>query len=55
VTAHIAGAMVDYTVDELTDNLVNGSRAIPKEVEEYWTFTRPAGLNFWMLSAIQTS
>lgn len=55
VTAYINGSMVDYTVDEVTDGLVNGSRAIPKDVEEFWTFTRPAGLNFWMLSAIQPS
>lgn len=55
VTAYIGGSMLDYTVDELTDRLLNGSRAIPKAVEEFWTFTRPAGLNFWMLSAIQTS
>ena len=55
VTAYISGSMIDYTVDAMTDGLVNGSRAIPKDVEEFWTFTRPAGLNFWMLSAIQTS
>lgn len=55
VTAYIAGSMVDYIVDEVTGGLVNGSSAIPKDVEEFWTFTRPAGLNFWMLSAIQTS
>jgi len=54
VTAYIGGSMVDYTVDEVTDGLVNGSSAIPKDVEEFWTFTRPGGLNFWMLSAIQT-
>jgi predicted lipid-binding transport protein (Tim44 family) len=55
VTAYIAGSMVDYTVDDMTDGLVDGSRTTPRAVEEFWTFTRPAGLNFWMLSAIQTS
>jgi predicted lipid-binding transport protein (Tim44 family) len=55
VTAYIAGSMVDYIVDEVTGGLVTGSSAIPKDVEEFWTFTCPAGLNFWMLSAIQTS
>jgi predicted lipid-binding transport protein (Tim44 family) len=54
VTACIGGSMVDYIVDEVTGGLVTGSSAIPKNVEEFWTFTRPAGLNFWMLSAIQT-
>ncbi len=55
VTAYIGGSMIDYTVDEVTDGLVNGSRSIPKDVEEFWTFTRRAGLNFWMLAAVQTS
>ena len=54
VTADIRGSIVDYTVDEVNDGLVRGSRAIPRTIEEFWTFTRPAGLNFWMLSAIQT-
>jgi predicted lipid-binding transport protein (Tim44 family) len=55
VTAYITGSMVDYTVDDVSDGLVEGSRTTPRAVEEFWTFTRPAGLNFWMLSAIQTS
>lgn len=55
VTAYIGGSMIDYTIDEATDGLVDGSRAIPKDVEEFWTFTRRAGLNFWMLAAVQTS
>jgi predicted lipid-binding transport protein (Tim44 family) len=54
VTAYIGGSLVDYTVDEVSDSLVAGSRTSPRGVEEFWTFTRPAGLNFWMLSAIQT-
>ena len=55
VTAYVAGSMVDYTVDDASDGLVEGSRTIPRAIEEFWTFTRPSGLNFWMLSAIQTS
>jgi predicted lipid-binding transport protein (Tim44 family) len=55
VTAYVGGSMIDYTRDEATNGFVNGSRAIPRDVEEFWTFTRPAGLNFWMLSAMQTS
>lgn len=54
VTAHISGSVVDYTVDEGRESVVDGSRTKPRAVEEFWTFTRPAGLNFWMLSAIQT-
>ena len=55
VTAYIAGAMLDYTVDELTGALVAGSKTAPEDVEAFWTFTRAAGLNPWRLSAIQTS
>jgi predicted lipid-binding transport protein (Tim44 family) len=54
VTALIDGSIVDYTVDERNDSVVHGSRTIPRDIEEFWTFTRPAGLNFWMLSAIQS-
>ena len=54
VTAHVSGSMIDYIVDEARGSVVEGSREIPREVEEFWTFTRVAGLNFWMLSAIQT-
>jgi predicted lipid-binding transport protein (Tim44 family) len=55
VTAYIGGSLVDYTIDEVSDRLVAGSRTGPRAIAEFWTFTRPAGLNFWMLSAIQTS
>jgi predicted lipid-binding transport protein (Tim44 family) len=54
-TAHIDGSIVDYTMDEATDSLIDGSRTVPRDIEEFWTFTRPAGLNFWMLSAIRTA
>jgi predicted lipid-binding transport protein (Tim44 family) len=37
----------DYVTAYITGSLG------PRPVEEFWTFTRPAGLNFWMLSAIQ--
>jgi len=55
VTAYVVGSMIDYTVDDASDAPVEGSRAVPRDVSEFWTFTRPAGLNFWMLSAIQAA
>jgi predicted lipid-binding transport protein (Tim44 family) len=55
VTAYISGSLVDYAIDETSGRVVAGSATHPRRVEEFWTFTRPAGLNFWMLSAIQTS
>ena len=54
VTAHISGSIIDYTLDKARGSVVDGSRDVPRKVDEFWTFTRPAGLNFWMLSAIQT-
>ena len=55
VTAYIGGSIVDYTVDETSDRIVDGSKAIHRKVDEFWTFTRPAGLNPWMLSAIEAT
>ena len=55
VTAFIDGSMLAYTVDEVTGALVAGSKTVLEKVEAFWTFTRPGGLNPWMLSAIQTS
>jgi predicted lipid-binding transport protein (Tim44 family) len=55
VTAYVNGSMLAYTVDEDAGALVDGSRTGVEKVEAFWTFTRPAGLNPWMLSAIQTS
>jgi predicted lipid-binding transport protein (Tim44 family) len=55
VTAYIDGSVVDYTVDELTRDVVDGSATVPRAVAEFWTFTRPAGLNAWMLAAIHSS
>lgn len=53
VTAYVAGSMQSYTVDDATGQVVDGSPAWPVPVEAFLTFTRPAGLNFWMLSLIQ--
>ena len=54
LTAYIDGSMLAYTVDEVTAAVVEGSKTVLEKVEAFWTFTRPGGLNFWMLSAIQT-
>jgi predicted lipid-binding transport protein (Tim44 family) len=55
VTVRLVGSMLDYTVDDATSNVVEGSRSEPAPVDEYWTFTRPVGPNRWKLSAIQTA
>jgi hypothetical protein len=53
VTAYVAGAMLSHTIEDATGKVVAGSPTKPTAVEAFLTFTRPAGLNFWMLSLIQ--
>jgi predicted lipid-binding transport protein (Tim44 family) len=54
VTVYLAASLVDYTVDDATGAVVEGSTT-PQDIEEYWTFTRSVGPKPWRLSAIQTS
>jgi predicted lipid-binding transport protein (Tim44 family) len=53
VTVHILASLMDYTIDESSKQVVEGSRTTPTKFEEYWTFVRPVGPNAWKLSAIQ--
>ena len=55
VTVRLTGSLLDYTVDDASGNVIEGSRSIPTDVDEYWTLTRPVGPNRWKLSAIQTA
>jgi predicted lipid-binding transport protein (Tim44 family) len=52
ITALIYANILDYTVDEKSGEVVNGSKTEPTKFEEYWTFTRPSQTNNWKLSAI---
>jgi predicted lipid-binding transport protein (Tim44 family) len=54
-TVYLTGTMLDYTVDERTGQVVNGSRTHQQAFEEFWTFTRPVGSAAWKLSAIQAA
>jgi predicted lipid-binding transport protein (Tim44 family) len=53
VTVHFLASMLDYTIDDRTNEVIKGSRTEPVKFEEYWTFVRPVGPNAWRLSAIQ--
>jgi predicted lipid-binding transport protein (Tim44 family) len=53
-TIEIRAALLDYTVDDTTGAVVEGSRSESQTVEEFWTFTRPVGTKPWRLAAIQT-
>lgn len=53
-TVEIRASLLDYTVDDTTGAVVEGSRSELQTVEEFWTFTRPVGTKPWRLAAIQT-
>jgi predicted lipid-binding transport protein (Tim44 family) len=53
VTVYVTGSMRSHTVDDTTGHVVDGSPALAMPIAAFLTFTRPAGLNFWMLSLIQ--
>ncbi len=55
VTINLTGSLVDYTVDDATGAVVEGSKTDAQSVDEYWTFSRSVGPNRWKLSAIQTA
>ena len=52
ITALIYANLLDYTIDEKSGNVVEGSRTEPVKFEEYWTFFRNTGSGQWRLSAI---
>lgn len=52
ITALVYANLLDYTTDDLTGQVVSGSKTEPVKFEEFWTVTRPAGGSSWRLSAI---
>jgi predicted lipid-binding transport protein (Tim44 family) len=52
ITARVYANLLDYNVDEITGQVVEGSKTEPVKFEEYWTLTRPVGDHPWQLSAI---
>jgi len=53
ITVRLQANLVDFTVDEKSGAVVQGSNSEPVEFAEYWTFNRPVGPNAWKLSAVQ--
>jgi predicted lipid-binding transport protein (Tim44 family) len=53
LTVRVRATALDYTLDQATGAVVDGSRSVPTTFEEYWTFARPVGPQSWRLSAIQ--
>ncbi len=52
ITALIYANLLDYTTDDTSGQVVEGSKTEPVKFEEYWTFTRQVGNNQWQLSGI---
>jgi len=55
LTVLFTANLLDYTADDSTGEVVEGSKTDPVKFEEFWTFTRPVGNNPWKLSAINQS
>jgi predicted lipid-binding transport protein (Tim44 family) len=53
ITVRLHANLLDFTVDEKSGNVLNGSDSEPVEFEEFWTFSRPVGPNGWKLTAVQ--
>ena len=52
LTVLLTANLLDYTTDDSTGKVVEGSKTDPVKFEEFWTFTRALGNNPWRLSAI---
>lgn len=52
ITVRFYANLLDYTVDEASGQVLDGSKTDPVKFEEYWTFTRPVGNNPWQLAAV---
>ena len=53
ITVRLHANLLDFTVDEKSGAVVQGSDSEPVEFEEFWTFSRPVGPNAWKLTAVQ--
>jgi predicted lipid-binding transport protein (Tim44 family) len=53
ITVRLHANLLDFTVDEKSGAVVQGSNSDPVEFEEFWTFSRPVGHNPWILTAVQ--
>jgi predicted lipid-binding transport protein (Tim44 family) len=48
----ITANLLDYTTDDVTGQVVTGSKTDPVKFQEFWTFRRSVGPNPWRLTAI---
>jgi predicted lipid-binding transport protein (Tim44 family) len=53
VTVLFTANLLDYTVDDKTGALIEGSMTSPVKFEEEWTWQRPTGTDDWKLEGIK--
>ncbi len=53
VTLLFTANLLDYTIDERSNEVVNGSMTEPVKFAEEWTWARPAGTLNWKLEGIE--
>ncbi len=52
-TIHFTANLLDFTIDEQTNQIIEGSKSNSVKFEEFWTFSKEKGSPQWKLSAIQ--
>jgi predicted lipid-binding transport protein (Tim44 family) len=52
ITVKFLASLLDYVVDETTNQMISGNSTDPVKFLEYWTFTRRTGERSWVLSGI---
>ena len=54
-TVRLCGTLFDYTVDDATGTVLDGSKTAAQRFEERWTFVRAADARAWRLAGIDES
>ena len=54
-TVRLCGTLFDYTVDDATGKVLDGSKTAAQRFEERWTFVRAADARAWRLAGIDGS
>jgi predicted lipid-binding transport protein (Tim44 family) len=52
ITIRFLASLLNYTVDEVTGNVIYGNPTDPVKFLEYWSFTRKVGEKNWALAGI---
>ena len=52
ITVKFLASLLDYVVDDTSNQLTSGSASDPVKFLEYWTFTRRIGERSWLLAGI---